>query len=199
MKILLLDNKEKMCNAWEKYFNGFDDVEIVNDYIQSYDLNKVDCLVSPANSYGLMDGGYDLALTKMFGDQLQKKVQNYIIDNLYGEQPVGSSIIVDIPNTNKKLIHTPTMRIPSPIVDSEIVYTSMRSTLICALKNNIKSIIIPAFGGTTGMVPIEIIAKEMFKAYIQIFKIKLPIHSWYDVDVRDELVVRYVNKKGKRI
>ena len=195
MKIILLDNKKEMCNAWKKYFNGIDDVEIVNDYIQSYDLNKVDCLVSPANSYGLMDGGYDLALTKMFGDQLQKMVQNYIIDNLYGEQPVGSSIIVDIPNTNKKLIHTPTMRIPSPIVDSEIVYTSMRSTLICALKNNIKSIIIPAFGGTTGMVPMEIIAKEMFKAYIQIFKIKLPIHSWYDVDVRAELMFKYLSSK----
>ena len=195
MKIILLDNKKEMCNAWKKYFNGIDDVEIVNDYIQSYDLNKVDCLVSPANSYGLMDGGYDLALTKMFGDQLQKMVQNYIIDNLYGEQPVGSSIIVDIPNTNKKLIHTPTMRIPSPIVDSEIVYTSMRSTLICALKNNIKSIIIPAFGGTTGMVPMEIIAKEMFKAYIQIFKIKLPIHSWNDVDVRAELMFKYLSSK----
>ena len=195
MKILLLDNKEEMCNAWKKYFDGIDDVEIVNDYIQSYDLNKVDCLVSPANSYGLMDGGYDLALTKMFGDQLQKIVQNYIIDNLYGEQPVGSSIIVDIPNTNKKLIHTPTMRIPSPIVDSEIVYTSMRSTLICALKNNIKSIIIPAFGGTTGMVPMEIIAKEMFKAYIQIFKINLPIHSWYDVDERAELMFKYLSRK----
>ena len=195
MKIILLDNKEEMCNAWKKYFNGIDDVEIVNDYIQSYDLNKVDCLVSPANSYGLMDGGYDLALTKMFGDQLQKMVQNYIIDNLYGEQPVGSSIIVDIPNTNKKLIHTPTMRIPSPIVDSEIVYTSMRSTLICALKNNIESIIIPAFGGATGMVPMEIIAKEMFKAYIQIFKIKLPIHSWYDVDTRAELMFKYLSSK----
>ena len=199
MKIILLDRKRQMCEEWNKYFKGFSDVEVVYDNIEYYDISNIDCLVSPANSYGLMNGGYDLALTRMFDDELQNRVQDYIINNLYGEQPVGSSIIVDIPNTNKKLIHTPTMRIPSPIVDSEIVYTSMRSTLICALKNNIKSIIIPAFGGTTGMVPIEIIAKEMFKAYIQIFKIKLPIHSWYDVDVRDELVVRYVNKKGKRI
>ena len=193
MKIKLLDNKEEMCNAWKKYFNGIDDVEIVNDYIQSYDLNKVDCLVSPANSYGLMDGGYDLALTKMFGDQLQKIVQNYIIDNLYGEQPVGSSIIIDIPNTNKKLIHTPTMRIPSPIVDSEIIYTSMRSTLMCALKNNIKTIIIPAFGGSTGMVPFNTIAREMYKAYIQIFNITINVHSWRDVEKRDDLMVKLMN------
>lgn len=87
------------------------------------------------------------------------------------------------------------MRIPSPIVDSEIIYTSMRSTLICALRNNIKSIIIPAFGGATGMVPFETIAREMFKAYIQIFKINIPVHSWRDVDKRDDLMVKYINNK----
>ena len=195
MKIILLDNKRPMCLAWEKYFNGISDVEIANDDIEYYDIDDIDCLVSPANSYGLMDGGYDLALTRMFGDELQQSVQDYIINNLYGEQTVGSAIIVNIPNTNKKLIHTPTMRIPSPIVDSEIIYTSMRSTLVCALKNNIKSIIIPAFGGATGMVPFNTIAREMFKAYIQIFKINIPVHSWRDVDKRDDLMVKYINNK----
>ena len=195
MKIILLDNKRPMCLAWKKYFNGFSDVEIANDDIEYYDIDDIDCLVSPANSYGLMDGGYDLALTRMFGDELQHSVQDYIINNLYGEQTVGSAIIVNIPNTNKKLIHTPTMRIPSPIVDSEIIYTSMKSTLICALRNNIKSIIIPAFGGATGMVPFNTIAREMFKAYIQIFKINIPVHSWRDVDKRDELIVKYINNK----
>ncbi len=192
MKIILLDRKRQMCEAWNKYFKGFKDVEVVYDNIEYYDLTNVDCLVSPANSYGLMDGGYDLALTRLFGDELQTAVQNYIIDNLYGEQQVSSSIIVDIPNTNKKLIHTPTMRIPSPIVDSEVAYTSMRSTLICALKNNIQTIIIPAFGGDTGMLDMHTIARKMFKAYIQIFKANINVHSWRDVDKRDEIMSKYV-------
>ncbi len=195
MKIILLDNKRPMCLLWEKYFKDIKDVIVANENIEYFDIDDIECLVSPANSYGLMNGGYDLALTRMFGDELQYKVQNYIIDNLYGEQPVGSSIIVDIPNTNKKLIHTPSMRIPSPIVDSELVYTAMRSTLICALKNNIKSIIIPAFGGSTGMVPMETIAREMFKAYIQVFKIEAKVHSWDDVDEIDELMANYVLSK----
>ncbi len=189
MKIILLDNKSPMCLAWKKYFKDIPNVKVVNEDIEYYDLSNIDCLVSPANSYGLMDGGYDLALTRMFGNDLQHAVQNYIIDNLYGEQQVGSSIIVDIPNTNKKLIHTPTMRIPSPIVDSEIIYTSMRSTLMCALNNNIKTIIIPAFGGATGMVPFNTIAREMYKAYIQIFNITINVHSWRDVEKRDDLMV----------
>ena len=195
MKIILLDNKRPMCLAWKKYFKDIPNVEVVNDNIEYYDLDNIDCLVSPANSYGLMDGGYDLALTRMFGNDLQHAVQNYIIDILYGEQQVGSSIIVDIPNTNKKLIHTPTMRIPSPIVDSEIIYTSMRSTLMCALNNNVKTIIIPAFGGSTGMVPFNTIAREMYKAYIQIFNITIKVHSWRDVEKRDDLMVSYVTNK----
>lgn len=194
MKIILLDRNIRMCEAWNKYFKGFSDVEVVYDNIEYYDISTVDCLVSPANSYGIMNGGYDLALTRMFGNELQLKVQEYIINNLYGEQPVGSSIIVDIPNTNKKLIHTPTMRIPSPIVDSEIVYTSMRSTLICALKNNIQSIIIPAFGGSTGMVKERTIAKEMFKAYIQIFKTNIKVHSWNDVYELDSIISNEVER-----
>lgn len=75
MKIILLDNKRPMCLAWKKYFNGISDVEIANDNIEYYDIDDIDCLVSPANSYGLMDGGYDLALTRIFGDELQQSVQ----------------------------------------------------------------------------------------------------------------------------
>ncbi len=194
MKIILLDRKQQMCDEWIKYFKDFSDVEVVCDNIEYYDITNVDCLVSPANSYGIMNGGYDLALTRMFGNCLQEKVKEYIINNFYGEQTVGSSIIVDIPNTNKKLIHTPTMRIPSPIVDSEIVYTSMRSTLICALNNNVKSIIIPAFGGDTGMLPMRIVAKEMFKAYIQIFKSNIKVHSWNDVYDLDNLIKDYLGR-----
>ena len=127
----------------------------------------------------------------MFGNSLQEKVQDYIINKLHGEQNVGTSIIVDIPNTNKKLIHTPTMRIPSRIKDIEVIYFSMRSTLICALENKIKKIIIPAFGGSTGMVPYDILAKEMYKAYLQVFKVKKDVHSWYDLSKRDEMIKNY--------
>ncbi len=29
----------------------------------------------------------------------------------------------------------------------------------------------------------------------QIFKINIPVHSWRDVDKRDELIVKYINNK----
>ena len=130
---------------------------------------------------------------------------NHYVDKKYVIDPEDSKIVkktlTDVINGRQykqicdELIHTPTMRIPSPIVDSEIIYTSMRSTLMCALNNNVKTIIIPAFGGSTGMVPFNTIAREMYKAYIQIFNININVHSWSNVDKRDDLMASYITDK----
>ena len=45
------------------------------------------------------------------------------------------------------------------------------------------------------MVPFNTIAREMYKAYIQIFNIAINVHSWRDVDKRDDLMVKYVINK----
>ena len=168
MKIYLLDRNESVTYWWKQYFKDCKDVEIVcEDFKNFMDTHNIECVVSPANSYGLMDGGYDLAITEYFGLDLQKKVQQYLLDNLFGEQPVGTSIIVDI-NEKQKLIHTPTMRVPSRIQDPTVVYHCTRSCLMLAIKNNIKSIVIPAFGGACGKVNFATIAKMMYYAYIQV-------------------------------
>ena len=122
MKIYLLDRNASMVHWWKEFFKDVKEIEIVcDDFTRFMDSHDVECVVSPANSYGLMDGGYDLAITDYFGEELPKKVQQYLIDNLYGEQPVGTSIIVDI-NEKQKLIHTPSMRVPSHIKDPMVVY-----------------------------------------------------------------------------
>lgn len=168
MKIYLLDKSREMVSAWKKYFEN-ENVEIVcEDFMLFMDLYDVECVVSPANAYGLMDGGFDLAITNYFGQELQKNVQKIICERYYGEQPVGTSIMVGIPNTNKKLIHTPTMRFPSKILDPKVVYQCMRTTLMVALKNNIKSIVIPAFGGRCGCLEADVVAKMMYMAYKQL-------------------------------
>lgn len=169
MKIYLLDRSVTMTLWWKDYFKNCKDVEIVCDEFSNFmNKNAIECIVSPANSYGLMDGGYDLAITNYFGNELQKKVQKYILENLYGEQPVGTSIIVNI-NNKQKLIHTPSMRLPSRIQDPMVVYHCMRTCLMVALKNNIQSIVIPAFGGSCGGLDFSVIAEMMYNAYFQIF------------------------------
>ena len=94
LKIYLLDINPKMCEAWEKNFGGASNVEIVCEEFTAFmeEHKEVDCVVSPANSYGFMDGGFDFALSCYFGDKLEETVQQYIKENLYYEQPVGTSI-----------------------------------------------------------------------------------------------------------
>ncbi len=94
-----------------------------------------------------MDGGFDLAISAEFGWGLQNRVQEYIVEHYKGEQPIGSSFIIDIGTNNMKLIHTPTMRIPFAVKDPMIVYQCMRTTLMVALENHIETIVIPAFCG----------------------------------------------------
>lgn len=169
MKIYLLDKSHGTTEQWQRYFAGDADVEVVNMFFEDFmNGHDVECVVSPANSYGLMDGGYDRAISEYFGWDLMKVVQKKILNECFGEQLVGTSIIVDIPNTNKKLIHTPTMRVPSYIKDPMIVYYCMRSVLMLAIREGIQSIVIPAFGGACGGLRPDIIAYMMKVAYMQV-------------------------------
>ena len=172
MKIYLLDINPNITKALSKEFGSSNDVQVITDDFAHFmnEHKDIECIVSPANSFGYMDGGYDKAITDYFGVGVEKEVQKFINNHLFGEQPVGTSIMVDIPSTNKKLIHTPTMRLPSTIKDELVVYQCMRSTLSCAIKGKIHSIVIPAFGGATGKVKPDIIAKYMKAGYDQILE-----------------------------
>lgn len=169
MKVYIIDRNQKKLKYAKLYFYDMEEVECVSKDLHTFlSSNYVEGIVSPANSYGLMDGGFDLAITKHFGDQLQKRVQKYIIHNFYGEQPVGTSFIIDAGKDNQFLIHTPTMRTPQKIRDPLVIYQCMRTSLMCALENNIESLLVPLFGGECGMIHPKIIAEMMWKAYIQI-------------------------------
>ena len=169
MKIYIIEKDFNKFKYLKVYFGDLENVILVNNDFESFiKENKVQCVVSPANSFGLMDGGYDLALTNWYGNQLQERVQKYIIDNYYGEQPVGSSFIIETNQDNQLLIHTPTMRIPARIKDEKVIYQCMRTTLMLAKNNNIESILIPMFGGSAGGVNPQTIAKLMRLAYDQL-------------------------------
>lgn len=120
-KLILVDPNAELCESWANAFQEFDNVEVVNDRFQS--LLEFDCMVSAANSYGLMDGGVDLAIINFFGPELQTVVQEHIMEHYYGEQPVGTSFIARTINVNHRFVaHTPTMRILMNIAGTEAVY-----------------------------------------------------------------------------
>ncbi len=168
MKIYIIEKDFNKFKYLQLYFKD-EEVTLVNESLEEFmKKTKVQCVVSPANSFGIMDGGYDLALTKWYGKQLQERVQKYIIENYYGEQPVTSSFIIDTGKDEQYLIHTPTMRTPEKIVDTRIIYQAMRTTLMTAKQNKMESILIPMFGGRTGCVKPQVIAEMMYLGYYQI-------------------------------
>lgn len=167
MKIYLIERNTKKFNCLKERFADEDVILVNKDFQMFMAENRVQCVVSPANSFGLMDGGYDGAITDWYGDQLQERVQKYIIENFYGEQPVGTSFIIETDIDDQYLIHTPTMQTPQPIEDPRIIYHCMRSTLIVAKKNGIKSILIPMFGGETGRIKPQVVSEMMYRAYKQ--------------------------------
>lgn len=169
MKIYLLDINKDMTDHWKNEFNKYPEIEIINDTLESF-LNSNPGyygIVSPANSFGLMDGGYDKAIIDYFGKNIEESVQNYIKSNYCGCQPVGSCFTLSFDKC--ALLHTPTMRTPEKIVDSRVIFDCMLSCLNDAKRNNIDSVIIPAFGGCTGEVSTKAIAKYMSFAY-HVFK-----------------------------
>lgn len=167
--IYLIDINGRMVKAWDKCF-GKEAMSMQIEFSEFMDLHSdVDAVVSPANSFGLMDGGYDAAITEYFGTGLQESVRRRILEEFLGEQPVASSLVVEIPGfPGKILIHVPSMRMPERIADAGVVYQCMRSALLCAVKHEVKQIVIPAFGGLTGGVPEEIVSDQMYRAYLQI-------------------------------
>lgn len=183
IKIFIIDHDGKKIEHIERYFEKCSNVECVcaslHDFLNS---NDVECVVSPGNAFGLMDGGYDEAITEFFGEQLPKRVQQYIIDHYCGEQPVGTSFLLDSGIPGYSIIHTPSVRSPQPIKDPLVIYQCMRTALMCAIENNVKSILLPLFGGGCGGISPQVIGDMMSRAYKQL------------IDVPKKLNWRYVEK-----
>lgn len=181
MKIYLIEKDYNKFKYLQLYFKDENVILVNESFTKFMKKTKVQCVVSPANSFGIMDGGYDLALTKWYGDQLQERVQKYIIENYHGEQPVASSFIIETKKDNQYLIHTPTMRTPEKIIDPRIIYQSMRTTLMVAKQHQIESILIPMFGGLTGCVRPQVVAEMMYLGYKQIMSPPKKI-SWETIE-----------------
>jgi O-acetyl-ADP-ribose deacetylase (regulator of RNase III) len=127
-------------------------------------LPAFDCVATAGNSFGLMDAGMDLAVLKFFGGHLQEKIQRRIIDEFCGEQPVGTSFIVETGRSDHPFVaHSPTMRGPMNISGTDNVYLATWATLLAVRNHNrnagqtIESLVCPAFGaGSGGVEGIEV-------------------------------------------
>ena len=169
-KLILVDPNDDLVIAWRAYFDGLPNVEIVKGYFEN--LPEFDCMVSAANSFGIMDGGVDAAITSYFGVRLMQRVQERIKDEFLGEQSVGTSIIVETKHeTHPFLAHTPTMRFPMSIAHTDNVYLAMWAMLLAIRQHNAKdeqkinTVACLGLGTGYGRVPFLEAARQMALAY----------------------------------
>lgn len=172
----LCDLDSKITDEWKFYFGDFTNFKFYNCDIFSVPIveNEVNAIVSPANSFGDLEGGIDLVYYKKFGCGLGQKLQSTIIEKKFGELIIGDALIIPI---NKMygyeyFISAPTMRVPMNIQDTANIYLAFRAILIELIKFNsknkeycIKNVICPGLGTGIGKVSAEICAKQMYKAY----------------------------------
>lgn len=172
--------------------NGVVSCRLVMGEIADVLANKeVDCVMSPGNSYGFMDGGLDQALVDAYGPRLEVEVQTAISIRYHGELPVGSTVtITKNPRNMPDVIYAPTMRGPrilSPTGDE--VYTAVRATLAAATSLFCDTLVIPACGCGVGALPPRIMADQTFEAICQhLFRDRRP-KTWrqakkFDAELR---------------
>ncbi|MBS1636683.1 MAG: macro domain-containing protein [Bacteroidetes bacterium] len=169
MNIILSAIESELIEAWRLYFHNEPNVSITDE-----DITKISCsaIVSPANSFGFMDGGLDYQLSVRFGWDLEKRLQTIIKSLPEGELLVGQAIVIE---TNDQvipyLISAPTMRIPTNFnIDTSVnAYLAMKAILIKATHApDILSVAIPGLCTGTGRMKPEIAAKQMYQAYKEI-------------------------------
>jgi O-acetyl-ADP-ribose deacetylase (regulator of RNase III) len=168
MEITLIDINKELIKAW-KYFFVHTGVTIIKG-----DLTAVECdaIVSPANSFGFMDGGVDFAISTRLGWDIEKRLQEKIKQLPEGELLVGKAMVLET-NDNKipYLISAPTMRIPTNfhIPTSVNAYLAMKAVLIAVeADERINKVAIPGLCTGSGKMHVETAARQMFQAYKEI-------------------------------
>ena len=93
---------------------------------------RADAIVSPANSFGFMDGGIDAVYTAFFGPRLQRDVQSAIRLLPRQELLVGEALAVNTGNARYPCcIAAPTMRRPMRLWDGTNAYLAARGGASC--------------------------------------------------------------------
>ena len=165
MKLILVDTEPQLCAAWRTAFAGLDEVHVHNGPFQAL-LGTYDCFVSPANSFGLMDGGIDAEIIDAFGPALEERVQDEIWRAYRGEQPVGTCLLVPTGDPRCPwLAHCPTMRVPMEVSWTNHAYAALLAALTAAGNAGIQVLACPGLGTHTGRIPPDVAARQMRYAH----------------------------------
>ena len=128
LRIILSAVEPELADAWQRFCG---DVPFVTVHRGSILDLSCDAVVSPANSFGFMDGGIDMFYSQHFGWLVQERLQKLITEKHHGELVVGAAEIVETDNQAiPYVIAAPTMRVPMILKNSVNPYLAARAALL---------------------------------------------------------------------
>ena len=172
MKLVLVDRSAGLIGAWGRAFADLPRVEVKRgDYLGG----EADAIVSPGNSFGYMSSGVDLALRRLFGENIEVAVQTAIAKAHHGELVVGEAFA--LPTGDARLptmVVAPTMRVPGPVAETLNAYLAFRAALLVSkeLAGANEEFTLRCCGLATGFggMPARRCAVQMRAAYRKVFE-----------------------------
>ncbi|WP_353930027.1 Hpt domain-containing protein [Okeanomitos corallinicola TIOX110] len=198
LKLILLDTKNFLCRTFADYFEGLPNVEIIHGTFDK--LPFFDCIVTAASSLKSATNKTDTAILEFFGHDVEQVIQNRIQAEYLGDQPIGTSLIVETNHPLHPFIaHVPTLRMQISIAGNDHVYQALWSTLLAIRQHNryycnclhkqINIVAIPGLGTSPGSVPIDEIARQMSMAYQNFLFSVPPLQNSYQRQVLASVTV----------
>jgi O-acetyl-ADP-ribose deacetylase (regulator of RNase III) len=201
MEIVLTAVNQGLAEAWNKFCGDLPGISVHQGSI--FDA-RCDAVVSPANSFGFMDGGIDLIYSHRFGWQVQERLQKLIRTKHYGELLVGAAEIVETDSESiPYLIAAPTMRVPMTLKDTVHPYLAARAVLLLIkhgtfgagflkgekLSDVIQVVAFPGLGTGIGQVSPSACAHQVRAAIEEVLleKQEFP-KSWSEAQARHQLL-----------
>jgi O-acetyl-ADP-ribose deacetylase (regulator of RNase III) len=173
LKIVLTAVDGPLAAAWQRWCGDLRCVEVHEGSI--FDA-ACDAVVSPANSFGFMDGGIDRLYVEFCGPALQERVQACIRGCHDGELLVGQADIVPTGHARiPYLIAAPTMRVPAALGRSIHPYLAARAVFLLIQRgrfscgelagqlvtDRVRRVALPGLGTGVGRVPPAACAKQV--------------------------------------
>lgn len=176
VQLILVDPNPDLYEAWGRHFPSHADVEIHCARFET--ITGADALVTAGNSFGLMDGGVDLAVARAF-PQAEARVRTNIQGRWHGELNVGAAVVdITFAESPRWLVYAPTMRVPLDIRGTDNVYRAMWAALVEVERHNescpspdaywywrINTLMMPGLGTGAGQMPVDEAARQMALAW----------------------------------
>ncbi|MBM7841760.1 macro domain-containing protein [Herpetosiphon giganteus] len=194
MQIILADVQPAMVAAWQQICGDLPNVSIQHGSILDC---TTDAVVSPANSFGFMDGGIDMLYSRFFGWHVQERLQTIIQQEHFGELLIGKAALVPTDHANIPfVIAAPTMRVPMILQGTVNPYLACRAVLLLikhgtfagqAIAELVKTVAIPGLGTGVGRVAPEVCARQIRAAIEDVYGAgsQFP-SSWWEAQARHQ-------------